>query len=264
MVSRIQTDSAAEQEAARRATLERESAGLPPHPASDLSDLQDPRNPLNEPGNVPIEDTPAARAERAKVAFDSEQEARRQAFERENAASVNKAKRELDMAEEKLKLDAKIAARRQELLDMSVEHGLVTHDDLLAQRDLMAPHAQNGALLPQEVFADGEETVLMAFPRTVILTLSANDVQHWVDPVTPGTTAPGIHHGVRVVFYQGYNDVPARIADHNYLFDAGAYRADESGTPESVEARNARIRDRTKAAKDEAAARDARAESAGQ
>jgi hypothetical protein len=51
-----------------------------------------------------------------------------------------------------------------------------------------------------------------------------------------------IHPGSRVVFYQGYNDVPVDLADHNYLFDAGAYRAGDDGKPESAEARGTRMR----------------------
>jgi hypothetical protein len=173
------------------------------------------------------------------------------AFERENNAMANKMQRDQDFAAAKAERDKKIAERRQVLLDMALEHGVITHDDIMRRQDLLAPHVQNGAMLPHDVFVDGEETVLMAFPRTVTLTLSAADVRRWVareadresyDSNIEDTLPSAIHPGARVVFYQGYNDVPVDLADHNYLFDAGAYRAGDDGKPESLEARNTRMR----------------------
>lgn len=204
--------------------------------------------PSDEPNPTPTNDPTAA--EIRKKAFEADQEARRQAFERDSTAMANKAQRDQDFAAAKAERDKKIAERRQVLLDMAFEHGVITHDDVMRRQDLLAPHAQGGALLPHDVFVDGEDTVLMAFPRTVILTLSANDVRRWVDREADresynsnveDTLPSAIHPGSRVVFYQGYNDVPVDLADHSYLFDAGAYRAGDDGKPESAEARGARM-----------------------
>ncbi len=206
--------------------------------------------------------TEADEMQRRRKTFEAEQEAARQAFERETVAATNKMQRDQDLAKVKAERDAKIAARQQELLDMALAHGLITHDDLMSRRDLLAPHAQNGAVLPSELFVDDEPTVLMGFPRTVTLTLSASDVKRWAGQDEVATdkaiAAPTIHAGTQVVFHQGYNDVPVDLADHNYLYDAGAYRASDDGTPESVETRNARIRE----AKAAAPARDTRGDAA--
>lgn len=182
--------------------------------------------------------------EQRKAAFDTEQKARAQNFEREHNATITRMQRDHDFAEQKAERDEKFAERQQELSDMSFAHGLITHDGVLKQRDLLAPHAQQGVLLPNAALAPGEETILMAFPRTVILTLSANDVKRITkagvesEDYGQGTNA----HGTRVLFYQGYNDVPVGLADHGYLYDAGAYRADDDGKPEGADERTKRLR----------------------
>ena len=173
--------------------------------------------------------------------FETNQEAQRKTFERDSKATLTKMDRDRDFAKEKFERDSKIAERRQKNQELAFEHGVLTHDQLVRRNGLMAPHQQSGALLPHEVLADGEETVLMAFPRTVMLTLSADDAKRWRDNEPTGEGLTPVTHGSRVVFYQGYEDVPVGLSDHPYLRDAGAYRVSDDGKPESVEDRQKRV-----------------------
>ncbi len=179
--------------------------------------------------------------EAKKKQFEAEQEARERDFERTTKGAINKMERDANFAAAKAERDKKIADRRQELQDLAFEHGVITHDELMRRKGLNAPHAQQGVLQPHEVLANNEPTVLMAFPRTVILALSVDDVKRWHDHEPTIEGIPPVTQGSRVVFYQGYEDVPEGLADHHYLQDAGAYRVDDNGKPESVEERDARL-----------------------
>lgn len=193
-------------------------------------------------------------SDQRRTRFLAEQESRAQTFERDETARGRREEREMAMKAERSKRDAEIAERAQENQEAAFEDGLLTHDDLVNRRALLAPHT--GCLEPWEVLADGEDTVRMAFPKTVVLTLSASDILRYTKDKYPDVEGqPGpIMHGARVVFHKGYQDVPVGLADHQYLYDNGAYRPDNDGKPEAPEARTERMKKAREEHSEEAAA----------
>jgi hypothetical protein len=181
-------------------------------------------------------------ADTRKKQFEADQKTRAEIFERDATASERKLERGEQMAAEKAEYDAKVAAEDQALDDAAIADGLLTHDDLVRHRTMMAPH--HDCLLPHQALAEGEATVRMAFPRTVVLTQSAVDLRHQYgidDPKEGDAPISAIAHGSRVLFRKGYRNVPLHLADSAWLADNGAYRVGDDGKPETADARAARL-----------------------
>lgn len=196
-----------------------------------------------------------------KEQFALEQDSRAKAFERDQNARAITVDRDHQMRMATFEANAKIAQVQAELDDRSYADGLLTHEDLLHRQRLLAP--QTDCILPYQATQEGEPTVVMAFPRTVILTRSAQDIYGpmWEEDAKHGDKAPArddgrdfplgvvahrsaitpITPGTRVIFHKGYQNVPVSLADHAYLYSCGAYRVDDSGKPETLEARNERL-----------------------
>jgi hypothetical protein len=196
-----------------------------------------------------------------KEQFQLEQDARAKAFERDQNARSITLDREHNAKQAAFEANAKIAAAQAENDDRAYADGLLTDQDLMHRGNLLAPH--HDCILPWQATAEGEPTVKMAFPRTVIVTRSAQDIYGamWKEDEEQGEKAPArddgrdfplgvvahrsaitpITPGTRVIFYKGYQDVPVSMADHAYLYSNGAYRIDKDGKPETLEARNERL-----------------------
>jgi hypothetical protein len=169
-----------------------------------------------------------------KTRFAAEQESRAKAFERDNTAAQRALTRDEEATAAKTDADNKVAASIQENDDAALADGFLTHDDLLQRKEVLSQH--HGCLLPHQAVAEGEKLIMMAFPRTTILTHSAADVRRVqgvkdddgnttdvnnnpVSPIAPGS---------RVLFWKGYHAVAESLANHSWLRDNGAYRLDES------------------------------------
>jgi len=170
----------------------------------------------------------AKQHEARKTSFEAEQKSREEQFEREQAAAENKAVRDDAAATAKAEADEKLRVAQEENDELAFEDGLLTKEDVVNRRALLAQHSD--CQLPHQCLQDDEGTVKMVFPRNVILTLSASDLDR------------PIHHGSKVLFYKGYCDVPVSLADHQYLRDCGAARTDDRGKFETDEARAARVK----------------------
>jgi hypothetical protein len=176
----------------------------------------------------------ADKAASDKVAFEAKQKSEAAAFEAQQKAAATKMEQDKATAQADLDAKAKLAKAESDNCDAAFKAGLITHHDLLSRGDFVTKYP--GCLLPHQVLAPGEATVKMAFPKTVVLTRSASDIFPDQDEPAP------IYHGSQVLFRKGYEDVPESLADHQYLFDSGAYRVGGDGKPETVEARNARLK----------------------
>lgn len=190
-----------------------------------------------------------------RVQFDADQKARAIAFEREQNAAQSKAARDEQESADKAEQAARIAANTAENDEAALSDGFITHEDLLRRKDILSQN--HGAMLPHEALIEGEPTVKMAFPRTVILTHSADDVRRMqgVDVQDVGTRGvvrdnsgrvigdegqvgvvspiSAIAPGSRVLFWKGYHDVAAYMADHSWLRDNGAYPVGKDGSDNS-------------------------------
>lgn len=155
-----------------------------------------------------------------KAAFDAEQAARQERFDREHEAIAHRADREITRAEQEAERNAAILKAEEENDIAAMAHGRLNEYDLVLRRERMRQQTFD-CHMPWQVPADGEVTVKMAFPRDTILLLA---------------------NGAKVYFHKGYCDVPVSIADHQYLFDAGAERVGQDGRPEPVETRAERVK----------------------
>lgn len=216
-----------------------------PNDGTTMTDL----DPVNDPQagdggvNPTPEDQAKVEADNRRKQFEAKQETDRKVFERDFKASKRRAQREHDVNEARLKKEREVHARRMERQNLAMNHGYLTDGDLIQRQDRLAPH--HDYLEPWQVTADGDDTVLMAFPRDTYLTLSASDfrrisgIEEKPNDETIGQGA--ITQGARVLFRKGYEDVPVWLADHPYLYANGAFRVNDSGDPESEEDREKRL-----------------------
>jgi hypothetical protein len=187
----------------------------------------------NEQASVDNKAAAADQVAARRAQFDVEQDARAKAFERDQNATQAKLARDEKDASDKAKAAEAVAANIAENDEAALNDGFITHDDLMRRKDILSQN--HGALLPHEALVEGEALVKMAFPRTVILTHSAADVHRLsgddiagkadvngnpVSPIAPGS---------RVLFWKGYHDVVASLADHSWLRDNGAYPVGKDG-----------------------------------
>jgi hypothetical protein len=177
-----------------------------------------------------------------KAKFDADQKAKAAAFEQSQKAAATKNERDSKIKLSEAEARAKQAKADTDNDQKALEDGLLTHHDLLHRGELASKYP--GTMLPWQAMNPGDPTVKMAFPKTMVLTVSSSEL----DPELEDP--PAIHHGTQVLFRKGYQDVPVALADHQYLYDGGAYRVGSDGKAETLEARQARI----KAANDKAAA----------
>jgi hypothetical protein len=193
----------------------------------------------------------ATAAEQRQKQFEVTQEAERKRFERDSEAAKREADRNQQLAAAKAERDDKLTKRRAELHTMGLEHGFINDADIEARQARLAP--LQDCMSPHDALRPGENTVLMAFPHDVVLTLSAHDMRamHGLsdDDLPEGTGV--VTHGARVLFQKGLQDVPESISDYPWLADHGAYRVSDDGKPETPEEREQRING--KRAKDERA-----------
>ena len=162
-----------------------------------------------------------------KAQFEAEQEGRAKAFERDQGVRAAQQDRAQAEREEQAEEAEKLRVAQEENDELAFQHGLITPEDIASRRQAVAGHPD--ALLPHQVLDGDEETVKMGFPRHVVLVLPASD------PDRP------IHYSSKVFFHRGFNDVPVSLADHWYLHDAGAFRVDGDGKPESESDYRARV-----------------------
>lgn len=188
--------------------------------------------------------SPEQRAEARRKNFEARQESERKTFERNFKADEARTKREEELSAARAKKQDEINARRAKRQDLAMEHGYLSDADLEQRRNLLAPH--HDFMEPHQALTGDEETVLMAFPRDVMLTLSAGDfrringIKENPDDETVGQGA--VMQGSRVLFRKGYEDVPVSLADHPYLYANGAFRVSDDGKPETDEERSNRLR----------------------